>query len=478
MWGWSTAALRLVLMHKLDPSTFTRNKGKCDLISVEDVVKEIDKLPRTRRRGPSACPSFSLKASTIRPYQWEAVRAAHKKSGFIIAPCGAGKTLIGLLAATGNGGRFLVLTSRYAEQWRQTLSAHFCPVGSAKVAILGQDAIRLASPPDVIIATYSGLSARSTSIDARALRFLPYHTLVLDEAHAAASPNNLAVVDSIFASHVLALTATKVREDAELEKLEERIGGTLVAIDRTRLVKEGFVSDVRCINLVVPYGGELEATIGRTASLALDSNKIQVLCSTLRRLDADSHKTLVFCDDLFCLHWANRMVTAFGIKTIGCVSMQTAVDQRATLIQTFGATEGGAILFVSRTGDEALDVPNATAGLVFWNHWGSRRQMVQRLGRIARISDGGPPPTFIVLLAQDETEMERSEHRERYVKEHGFCCQTAAQDTTVFGTLCRQTNATYVKRVATEWKEAGRKIKGGGSDSLHGRPARKRRRAP
>lgn len=476
MFGWSTGALRLARMHGIDPTSLSIvKKPSCSLVSVEDVSKELDKLPR-RRHTACVCPLFCSHANMVRDYQWEVLRSSFRKSGFVVAPCGAGKTLMGLLAASANGGRFLVLTTRYADQWKQTLSAYFDPIGTVRVAVLGKDPLVVTSPPGVVIATYSGLGARSSSTDARVVRMLPYQTIILDEAHTAASPSNLAIVDSLFANYVLALTATKVREDSELEKLEARIGTTLISIERTRLVDEGFVSDVRCINLLVPYGAELERLIGRTASLALDSNKVQVLCSTLLRLHADGHKTLVFCDDLFCLDWASRLVEAFGIPTVGSVSMRTPSDERTSLIDRFSDTVGGAILFVSRTGDEALDIPNASAGVVFWNHWGSRRQVVQRLGRIARISEGGPPPIFIVLLSDDSRELERSKHREVYMKEHGFSCQTLAQEASVFGTRCRTNNEAYVKRVAKEWCQAGRGVekKAGAPPTLPDRPARKR----
>jgi DNA excision repair protein ERCC-3 len=44
-------------------------------------------------------------------------------------------------------------------------------------------------------------------------------------------------------------------------------------------------------------------------------------------------------------------------------------------------------VFLSRIGDEAIDLPNASVGIEINIHKGSRRQMLQRLGRIMRPKD-------------------------------------------------------------------------------------------
>lgn len=452
--GWSAGALRLLRLHGIKPSDTGILPLRYSVVSVDDILKHIASLPRGTLRGPSVLPLFSVK--NAREYQWTALMQMFRKSGFLVAPCGAGKTLMGLMTAACNGGRFLVLTTRYAEQWKQTLDDFFTSNGTTRVAVLGADDISISTCPDVVIATYSGLAARSLGSHARIVRILPYETVILDEAHTAASPSSLSIVDDLFCKYMIALTATKVREDNELEKLENRIGGTLASIDRTRLVQAGYVSDVKCLNLIVPYTGELESRLGRTVSLALDANKAQVLCSTLRQLGIEGHKTIVFCDDLFCLEWSKRLVTAFGISVIGSVSMKTHASERDRVIEEFRGAAASAVLFVSRTGDEALDIPSASAGVVFWNHWASRRQIVQRLGRIARVSTGGPSPVFVILLADDEVELEKASHREAYMHEHGFVLESLPQHKSHYGTYCRPGTSGYVERVCAEWQRRGR----------------------
>jgi DNA excision repair protein ERCC-3 len=105
--------------------------------------------------------------------------------------------------------------------------------------------------------------------------------------------------------------------------------------------------------------------------------------------------------------------------------MSTPREERRVIIDSFEHSTNAAILFVSRTGDEALDVPSASAGIVFWNHWASRRQIVQRIGRLSRVSIG-PSPVFYVLLADDPREIQASKHREEYLSSHGFVVDNVA----------------------------------------------------
>ena len=105
---------------------------------------------------------------------------------------------------------------------------------------------------------------------------------------------------------------------------------------------------------------------------------------------------------------------------------------------------------MSRTGDEAVDLPSASAGIVFWNNWQSRRQIVQRIGRLAR-PHAGPPPVFLILHADDEKEKAISKHREKYMVEHGFVIKSVAYNTLPYGVQELRPGEKYVKQVIQAW---------------------------
>jgi DNA excision repair protein ERCC-3 len=385
-------------------------------VSIEDVLQKLECRGTVTEVNRVRAPLFTPRSELVRAYQWTCVAKMHRRSGFVVAPCGCGKTLMGLLVAVLNGGRFLVLTTRYAQQWKSALDLFFEPLRSVCVVAGNQRDGR--GLPDVVISTYSTFVKLTRH--SRLVRQLVYDTVILDEAHGAASASVLALIDRMHVQYWCALTATKVREDEELTKLEARVGGTVVELDRGYLVENGHIADVDVSNILVPYADEcgLEKEIGRVMALALHSNKMQVLLAVLRRLTAEEYKTIVFCDDLFCLDWAAAIVRAAALPLVGQISMRTPFEDRTRLVDAF-TTSKTALLFVSRTGDEALDIPAASAGVVFWNHWASRRQIVQRIGRLSRVGEGAKP-CFIVLLADDDRERRASAHRDLYLQQHGY----------------------------------------------------------
>ena len=456
MFGISGGALKLCDLHGVDAKQLVKNKRTTNLVGIDDTLLVLEERQTIRGRGPRRLPLFCPIPDRIREYQWECVREASGNSGFIVAPCGSGKTLMGLLLAALNGGRFMVVTTRYAEQWRLTLRDFFTSFGKVTIVMYDKEmpASLIYDPPDVVIATYTTLCRRSKTTVSRAITQLVFESLILDEAHTAASPSNLRLIDRLHARSIYALTATKVREDLELEKLEERIGKTLVTIERQQLVQAGYVADVQCLNLVVDYEPSFETLLGKKTALAIHPNKMLVLCSTLSRMCAKRHKILVFCDDIFCLHWSHDIVRRYGLESVGCISMNSPYAEREECIQRFSTATGFALLFISRTGDEALDIPTASAAIVFWNHWGSRRQIVQRIGRIVRLSDG-PSPVFVVLLSDDPKEHTVSSHREQYMREHGFCVSTLPQLQSPFGTFLPKKSEAYMALLKKKWAAKG-----------------------
>lgn len=424
-------------------------------IDISAVIRHIETSPPSSVLIRRQLMRFVPCKNRIRDYQWTSAShcASSASGGFIVAPCGAGKTLIGLLIAILRGGRFIVLTTRYTDQWYDTLSRFFEPFGHVHIVVYGTTETSLHKIPDVVIATYAAFNGRSKTTHLRLLKHIPYTTLILDEAHTAASASNLAMIERIRTLRAYALTATKVREDSELEKLEKMIGPSLITIQRGALVTAGQVADVQCINLKIPYTTDLESALGRPTALALHPHKIQVLQSALKHMTKQNHKTLVFCDDLFCLEWTYSILKSSG-PVIGRISMRTPYKLREGLIREFSNAKNAAILFISRTGDEALDVPNASAAIVFWNHWGSRRQIVQRIGRISRIgASNASTPVFLVLLSDDAKELEVSNHREAYLEEHGYEVHTFEQETTPYGTTLRTNTTTYMLRIVETYKK-------------------------
>ena len=169
----------------------------------------------------------------------------------------------------------------------------------------------------MVIATYS---AFCTSNDRyRILKQIVYDTILLDEMHTAAAKTHLSLIRGLHSVYACGLTATKVREDDELKHLESEFGRDAVhaEVDRQTLADAGFVANVRVVHLVVPHGTERPVAginSREGALLGLHPHKIQVLYSAIKRLCAEKHKIIVFCDDLFTTDRAHRRRIAFPLS--------------------------------------------------------------------------------------------------------------------------------------------------------------------
>ena len=85
-------------------------------------------------------------------------------------------------------------------------------------------------------------------------------------------------------------------------------------------------------------------------------------------------------------------------------------------------------VFLSKVGDNSLDIPEANCLIQISSHAGSRRQEAQRLGRILRAkkSRTGNAPAdefnafFYTLVSKDTQEMYYSTKRQQFLIDQGY----------------------------------------------------------
>ena len=107
----------------------------------------------------------------------------------------------------------------------------------------------------------------------------------------------------------------------------------------------------------------------------INSNKIKALIYLLEIHKNDN--VLVFSDDITVLeHMAKKLNKPILMGDI-------KYEVRNVIFDLFRQGEIK-VLFLSRIGDEAIDLPNANVAIEVNIQHGSRKQMLQRLGRIMR----------------------------------------------------------------------------------------------
>ncbi|MFB6090403.1 MAG: DEAD/DEAH box helicase [Halobellus sp.] len=344
----------------------------------------------------------------LRDYQRDWVdRFLDQRSGVLVGPSGAGKTVtaIGVLAEVGGETLILVPSRELAGQWRDELLRH---------TTLTEDQIgeyhggRKEIRP-VTIATYqtAGMDRHRSLFDSR-----EWGLVVYDEVHHIPSRIYRRSAD-LQAKHRLGLSATPVREDDKEKEIFTLIGPP-IGTDWSQLFEAGYVQEPEVQIRYVPWADEFARNEWASAE-GRDKHRIaaenpEKVAETRRLLDAHPDaKILVFVD------WLDQGEALSEALDVPFVSGEMAHYRREQVFEAF--REGDRrVLVVSRVGDEGIDLPNAEVAIVASGLGGSRRQGAQRAGRTMRPAGGS---TVYVLATRGTSEEDFAQRQMRHLAEKG-----------------------------------------------------------
>jgi superfamily II DNA or RNA helicase len=422
--------------------------------------------PRWSLRGaPAADPGTTsvvgtrqaLDALELRAWQVEAFAAwsAAGCRGVVEAVTGTGKTRLAvavLRSVVDRGGRGLVLvpTIELLEQWARELRG---ALGTRRVGRLGGGHDDDLFACDVLVATPH--SASAVPVD------LPPGTtgvLIADEAHRYGAPTWGAALREEFALR-LALTATYERSDEGVEDvLAPYFGEVVTRYGFARAVAEGTVAPFRLGLVGVPlrpdertrhdradlrvrqlhrelvgvHGmsrdprrrfeavtaivAEAERT-GREGPQVAACREYLVRVRERRDVAAQAadklevcavvaaplagRRTLVFTDTVDQAEAAARVLSRAG-REARTVHGELAAEERRVRLALFrrGDVE---VVVAPRVLDEGVDVPEADVAVVLAT-FRTRRQLVQRLGRVLRVKPDGREARLLLVHAEDTAE--------------------------------------------------------------------------
>ncbi len=357
---------------------------------------------------------WSLKRElSLRPYQREALESwlSAGMRGVVVLPTGAGKTRVALAAMWELKAPTLIVvpTLELMDQWERAVSRFFqVPIGRFGG---GSKEVRC-----VTVATYD-----SAYINAEVLgnKFL---LVVFDEVHHLPSPGYRQIAELNAAPFRLGLTATPEREDEGHLLLPELVGpivyrkkvGELkgryladfdVVVVRVKLSEE---ERERYLKLVKEYKSYLEERGIRLRSprdfeklvkmTGLDRRAREALLAwrEARRIAFNARAKLEKLREILEKHRGDR-VLIFTENTemvreisrrllIPEITYKTPERERREVLKAFREGRVSAVV-TSRVLEEGVDVPEANVAVVI-SGTGSRREFVQRLGRILRPRPG------------------------------------------------------------------------------------------
>ena len=372
----------------------------------------------------------------LRDYQSEAL-SSWKNSGYrgvIALPTGAGKTVIAVAALAELSVPTLIIafTKEQVHQWIRFLR-EFSDASSLVSAYYSEEK-RLAS---ITVTTYQTAFRK---IDLFSKRF---SFLIVDEVHHLPAEKFKKIASSMPAPFRMGLSATVEREDGKHEELFPLMGGIAFKIDPGELSRRGYLAPyiIRTIKVDLPKekkkeyielrskylklaGGrtfnELLEAVRKGDPTAIEAIKIH---SKIRSLIQDNSEKIkvaekIIKDELksgskiivFTQYKAQAEKIA---KAIGGLLLygDLSSSRRKVVLEMFRRMESG-VLVVTTVGDEGLDIPDANVG-IFLSGTGSRRQFIQRLGRLLRPRPGKKAILYEIITARSSEEYQAKKRKRR-----------------------------------------------------------------
>ena len=386
--------------------------------------------------------TIDLKPHTqIRSYQEKALSKmfgnGRAKSGIIVLPCGAGKTLVGITAGcTIRKGIIVLCTSAMSVfQWSNEFKK-WSDINSGDVAVFTSgEKEKFRGQTGVIVSTYSMISqTRQRAHDSEEMMkwitSREWGLMILDEVHVVPAAIFRKVAENVRAHCKLGLTATLLREDDKITDLNYIIGPKLYEANWMELADQGHIAKVQCAEVWCPmtieFYQEYQSLNSRKQALLyiMNPTKFQVCQFLIDYHEKRGDKIIVFSDNVFALkQYAEKLKKAY-------IYGGTGQQERIRILENFQHNDDVSTIFLSKIGDTSLDLPEATCLIQISSHYGSRRQEAQRLGRILRAkrrNDEGFNAFFYSLVSKDTSEMGYSAKRQAFLVDQGYAFKVITQ---------------------------------------------------
>jgi len=377
----------------------------------------------------------------LREYQREALDAWKRNGmrGVISLPTGAGKTLIGLGAIREAGSSTLIVTftNEQLRQWLDSLKSSLS--GTPKVGIFYSKKKEI-SP--ITVTTYQSAIRHLKELSPS------FKLLIIDEAHHLPAEKFKNIALGLVAPYRMALSATPFRSDGKHVELFRLMGGLVYYKPLEELVSRGYLANFRVIQVKLPLTVQEReryiTLLTRFRSLS-KGRMIRELVNALQKGDVEAAEALR-------VHNEMRMLTALTqaklnkIREIVELNKEKKVviftqyvehaetisrflgsllltgkmskGDRVRVLEEFKESKKG-VLVLTTVGDEGLDIPDANVGIIVAGT-SSKRQFIQRLGRLLRNSSGDKTAILYELITQGTSEEYQAKKRKSITMEEMF----------------------------------------------------------
>ena len=379
----------------------------------------------------------------LRSYQKKAAEAFYQGgrvkggSGTIVLPCGAGKTIVGMLAMSLVQQNTLILTSSLTSvrQWQReildktTLTADL-------IAEYTSDNKKTAP---ITLSTYQMLSYRSHKKKNQAqvdqedqedqdqpdrdefphfdlFNARSWGLIIYDEVHLLPAPV-FRITAELQARRRLGLTATLIREDGKEGDVFALIGPKRYDVPWRELEGQGFIAAANCTEIRVPQSETEKMTYAlaprrQQFRIAAENPQKLVVVQSLLEKEA-GHRLLVIGE------FIDQLEAIARLTNLPLITGKTKQSERDRLYTAFRNQEIPGLI-LSRVGNFAVDLPDADVLIQVSGKYGSRQEEAQRLGRILRPKSDGHTASFYSLVSLQTCEEDFARHRQLFLTEQGY----------------------------------------------------------
>ncbi len=359
---------------------------------------------------------------TLRDYQEEALEKwkLNRYRGIIALPTGSGKTVIGVAAISVLSERTLVIayTKEQLKQWIDQI-LRYTDIPRSYVASFYSEEKRLAP---ITVTTYQTAYRHIAELAFR------YSFVIVDEVHHLPAEKFKTIALGLYAPHRMGLSATVVREDGKHTELFPLMGGIVYHKTPQEMIEKGYLAPYstflvkvsltpeekkeyekfRSIYKALSMGLSFKEVLRRAQNgdprmgkaLSIHSSMQQVFQKAKAKEKAvkeivekeleKGSKILIFTQYVDQARKLGELLEA------PVITGDTETRKRFRILDEFRKAEKG-VLILTTVGDEGLDIPDVNVGIIVAGT-GSRRQFIQRLGRLLRPKPGKKARLYEIIV--------------------------------------------------------------------------------
>jgi superfamily II DNA or RNA helicase len=371
----------------------------------------------------------------LRDYQREALEAWERNrfQGVIALPTGSGKTVIAIAGVAKLSVKTLVVvyTKDHVKQWADAFKKFTDAHGMIGV-YYGEE--KNIAP--ITITTYQS-AFRNTQLFAK-----HFALIVFDEAHHLPAEKFKHIALHMPSPYRMALSATPEREDGKHVEIFPLIGGVIYHKTASELAEKGYLAPFTVKKVKVRLTGDewkRYEELRRRFQLLARGRRFQELVEDAKKGDRDAVEALkVHAEMRNIINYSEAKLKAVesivkeelskGSKIIVFTQYKGQAEEiasrvkglllhgelseseRERVLRAFKTAKTG-VLVVTTVGDEGLDIPDANVGILV-SGTSSRRQFIQRLGRLLRPKPGKTAVLYEIVTAGTSEEYQARKRKE------------------------------------------------------------------